>query len=206
MNIFVLGCVNVWLDQQTNAGCVCAVLPLRIRSSWHRRKSQILTVPSSEHVANLLSVGEKLDKREIVTVTLDSDITVTSLSATSHTLNQWPNTSNSPLGVTNPDRVTLLDQVFRPGFAHLDAVGFWSTLVCLHLVDFTHTGPGLGLSSLLLSVLVERPRQQLLWVRLNLGSGSIHRRCLNRAAGQHSSVPTCLIAHVCVCVITCCVS
>lgn len=35
-------------------------LPLRIRSSWQRRKSQIRTVPSSEQVANLLSVGEKL--------------------------------------------------------------------------------------------------------------------------------------------------
>lgn len=35
-------------------------IPRRILSSWQRRKSQILTVPSSEHVANLLSVGEKL--------------------------------------------------------------------------------------------------------------------------------------------------
>jgi len=35
-------------------------IPLRIRSSWQRRKSQILTVPSSLQVANLWSVGLKL--------------------------------------------------------------------------------------------------------------------------------------------------
>lgn len=38
------------------------LVPRRILSSWQRRKSQIRTVPSSEQVANLLSVGEKLDK------------------------------------------------------------------------------------------------------------------------------------------------
>lgn len=41
----------------TSAPC-----PRRIRSSWHRRKSQRRTVPSSEQVANLVSVGQKLAK------------------------------------------------------------------------------------------------------------------------------------------------
>lgn len=41
-------------------------VPRRILSSWQRRKSQIRTVPSSEQVANLLSVGEKLDKTRLV--------------------------------------------------------------------------------------------------------------------------------------------
>ena len=35
-------------------------IPRRIRSSWQRRKSQTRTVPSSEQVANLASVGQKL--------------------------------------------------------------------------------------------------------------------------------------------------
>lgn len=39
-------------------------IPLRILSSWQRRKSQMRTVPSSEQVANLLSVGEKLKTQQ----------------------------------------------------------------------------------------------------------------------------------------------
>lgn len=44
-------------------------VPRRILSSWQRRKSQIRTVPSSEQVANLLSVGEKLDQTNLESVT-----------------------------------------------------------------------------------------------------------------------------------------
>ena len=39
-------------------------LPRRIRSSKHRKKSQMRTVPSSEHDANFLSSGQKLSGRE----------------------------------------------------------------------------------------------------------------------------------------------
>lgn len=41
----------------TSAPC-----PLITRSSWHRRKSKIRRVPSSLHVANFVSVGQKLLK------------------------------------------------------------------------------------------------------------------------------------------------
>lgn len=46
-------------------GCQCthftsAPWPRRTRSSWHLRKSIIRTVPSSLHVANFVSVGQKL--------------------------------------------------------------------------------------------------------------------------------------------------
>lgn len=44
-------------------------VPRRILSSWQRKKSQIRTVPSSEQVANLLSVGEKLDQTDLQSVT-----------------------------------------------------------------------------------------------------------------------------------------
>ena len=44
-------------------------IPLNILSSWHRRKSQIRTVPSSEHDANFASVGQKLCRK---TETTDS--------------------------------------------------------------------------------------------------------------------------------------
>lgn len=36
-------------------------LPRKMRSSWYRKKSHTLSVPSSEQVTNLLSDGLKLD-------------------------------------------------------------------------------------------------------------------------------------------------
>lgn len=58
-------------------------VPRRILSSWQRRKSQIRTVPSSEQVANLLSVGEKLDQTNLESVTAAASLT-SSLSAVTH--------------------------------------------------------------------------------------------------------------------------
>ena len=46
--------------QQFGILILLADIPRKIFSSWHRMKSHIRTVPSSEHVANLLSVGQKL--------------------------------------------------------------------------------------------------------------------------------------------------
>lgn len=57
------GWVSVQWCVSIRYSCMCIQtenIPLRILSSWQRRKSQMRTVPSSEQVANLLSVGEKL--------------------------------------------------------------------------------------------------------------------------------------------------
>lgn len=63
----LIGCWLSLLPETMRDFCGCqwthftsAPCPRMTRSSWHRRKSKILSVPSSLHVTNFESVGQKL--------------------------------------------------------------------------------------------------------------------------------------------------